>query len=566
MLKRFNIQIFYHKLTKKKKKKNTMNQNYVIGLDFGSDSVRCLITNVQTGEEISSSVICYPRWTKGRYCNPAENRYRQHPLDYTEAMEECVKNALKKCNVNIAKNIIGIGYDTTASTPVLIDRDGTPLSILDDFSEDPDAMFVLWKDHTAIKEAEEINEAIKSAETDYAKYSGGSYSCEWVWSKMLHILRQNKKIRKKAWSWVEHCDWIGGILTGNTRPETIYRSRCTAGHKAMWNADWGGLPPMSFFKKIDPLYSIFEDHLFSDTVVPGHCIGGLCESWAKRLGLKPGIAIAMGAIDCHAGAIGVGIAPGTLVKVIGTSTCDITIASSDNARNAVKGICGQVDSSVVPGLIGYEAGQSAFGDIYAWFKRLMEWTLELVPEEYRPKAENMILGKLNEEAARLPLSTEDPVALDWHNGRRAPDLNPNLKGAVYGLTLATTAPQLYKAFVEATAFGARAINERFIKEGVDIKEIIATGGIAKKSPYIMQVLADVIGTSIKVSDSCQPCALGGCIYAAVASGIYSEMEDAEKKMQSKCSVEYHPDSKRHKIYDILYKKYITISCKTERTE
>lgn len=532
-----------------------MEQSYFLGLDFGSDSVRCLVTD-DTGKELSSAIAHYPRWAKGLYCNPEENRYRQHPLDYIEAMEKCIKEALSVCAPDVAANIKGIGYDTTASTPVLTDADGTPLSILPGFAENPDAMFILWKDHTAVREAEEINKASRASATDYTKYSGGSYSCEWVWAKVLHCLRNDSSLVGKACSWVEHCDWLGGILTGNSKPETMYRGRCTAGHKAMWNAEWGGLPPMDFFMGIDSLYGTFTGHLYSDTVTAGTRIGGLCSEWAQRLGLKEGTAVAMGAIDCHAGAVGAGIMPGTLVKVMGTSTCDIAVTSPKSDGNRIAGgICGQVDGSVIPGLIGYEAGQSAFGDIYAWYKRLLGWTLNLIPEGDREEIADKILVRLNEEASTISPSAGDPVALDWHNGRRTPDLKPNLKGGIHGLSLATSAPQIFKAFVEATAFGARAISERFEEEGITVRQITAVGGISKKSPYVMQVLADVLGMEIKVADNGQSCALGACIFAAAAAGIYGSIPEAQKFMQSHCSKTYVPDMSRHEIYNILYNRY-----------
>ncbi len=533
-----------------------MENIYVIGLDFGSDSVRSLVINAADGQEIASAVAFYPRWKEGMYCNPAENRYRQHPLDYMEAMESCVKEALSLCPAGIAEQIVGIGFDTTASTPVLIDRSGTPLALREEFAENPDAMFVLWKDHTSITEADEINEAAHNGAVDYTKYCGGLYSCEWAWAKMLHVLRNDPSLAAQTWSWAEHCDWLGGILTGNSTTETMWRGRCTAGHKAMWNAEWGGLPPFEFFMGIDPIYKVFEGHLFSETVPAGTRIGGLCAEWASRFGLKEGIAVGMGAIDCHAGAVGVGITPGTLVKVMGTSTCDIAVASPEAVGSRVaRGICGQVDGSVVPGLIGYEAGQSAFGDIYAWFRRVMEWPLSLVSASEREEAAKRILAQLNIEAAAIEVTENDPVAHDWHNGRRTPDLNPNLKGGIDGLTLATTAPQMFKAFVEATAFGSRAINERFSEEGVDISKVVAVGGISKKSPYVMQVLSDVLGAEIKVADSEQACALGSGVFAACAAGVYGSVEEAQEAMKSACSVIYRPDAQRHGVYDVLYGKY-----------
>lgn len=536
-----------------------MTTNYLIGLDFGSDSVRALIINAKTGEELASATAVYPRWSRGEYCNPKENRYRQHPLDYIEAMTGCVTEALAQCPDGTGENVVGIGYDTTASTPALTDRNGVPLALTPGFEDDPDAMFILWKDHTATREADEINAAAHRNDTDYTKYSGGSYSCEWVWAKTLHCLRKNVRLRESVWSWTEHCDWIGGILTGNTRPETMYRGRCTAGHKAMWNAEWDGLPPMGFFKGIDPLYGIFEGHLYSETVVAGTRIGGLGKEWAERFGLREGIAVAMGAIDCHAGAVGCGIEPGTLVKVMGTSTCDIAIASAETTgARLVHGICGQVDGSVLPGYTGFEAGQAAFGDIYAWFKRLVGWSLCLVGEKERAAAEEAVLRKLNEEAAALEISADDPVALDWHNGRRTPDLDAKAKGAISGLTLATTAPRMFKAFVEATAFGAKAINERFVKEGVEINRIIAVGGISKKSPYVMQTLADILGAEIMVAQSEQSCALGSCIFAAAASGTFSSVIEAKKQLSSRFSGSYKPIAGHVEIYGMLYGKYKAI--------
>ncbi|MDE5691380.1 MAG: ribulokinase, partial [Alistipes sp.] len=460
------------------------NRTYTIGIDFGSDSVRCLVVDTADGRETASAVCAYPRWKQGLYCDPSQNRYRQHPLDYIESLERCVREALAQCGPETAANIRGISFDTTASTPALPDAAGTPLALLPEYAENPDAMFVLWKDHTALAEADRLNDLAKHWETDYTRYSGGTYSCEWVWAKMLHCLRNDPSLREKSYSWVEHCDWICALLAGDTTPETIARSRCVAGHKAMWHERWGGLPPFGFLKAVDPLLGIFEGHLYRQTATGDACIGRLCEEWASRLGLRPGIAIGMGAIDCHVGAVGAGIEPGTLVKVMGTSTCDIGVGTYEEAGDkAIRGICGQVDGSVLPGYVGFEAGQAAFGDIYAWYRRLLAWPLREIAQS-DPALEERILARLTEEAERLPLTPDDPVALDWHNGRRTPDADPRARGTLDGLTLATSAPALYKALVEATAFGSRAINERMLEEGVPIAEIRAIGGIARKSPYV----------------------------------------------------------------------------------
>lgn len=531
------------------------NQNYVLGIDFGSDSVRSLVVSASDGSEVAASVAAYPRWAEGRYCDPACNRYRQHPLDYLESFERCVRSVLEICGKEVAENIRGIGFDTTASTPVLTDRRGIPLSLLPEHAENPDAMFVLWKDHTALAEADAINDLAKRWKIDYTRYCGGTYSCEWVWAKMLRCLRNSPELRTQAYSWVEHADWIGAVLTGDTTPETIARSRCVAGHKAMWHASWGGLPAADFLEAVDPLLALFRGHLYRDTHTSERRIGGLSPAWAARLGLRRGIAVGLGAIDCHVGAVGAGIVPGVLVKVMGTSTCDILVADGVGVgRKAVRGICGQVDGSVLPGYVGFEAGQAAFGDIYAWFRRVMNWPLQRIAQG-NPTLEERILDELTAEAARLPLTADDPVALDWFNGRRSPDADPRVRGMIVGLTLATSAPALFKALVEATAFGSRAINERMLSEGIPIDGIIAIGGIAHKSPYVMQTLADVMGMPIRVAASDQACALGAAIFASVAAGLYTTVEAAQRVMCPGFSAEYLPDAARGAIYEKLYAHY-----------
>lgn len=531
------------------------NRTYTIGVDFGSDSVRCLVVDTADGREAASAVCAYPRWKAGLYCDPSQNRYRQHPLDYIESLEKCLREALAQCGPEVAGRVCGISFDTTASTPVLTDAQGTPLALLPQFAENPDAMFVLWKDHTALAEADALNDLAKRWETDYTRYSGGTYSCEWVWAKMLHCLRSDPALQRAAYSWVEHCDWICALLAGDTAPEKIARSRCVAGHKAMWHEAWGGLPPFGFLKAVDPLLGIFEGHLYRETATADTRIGGLCAEWAGRLGLRPGIAIGMGAIDCHVGAVGAGIEPGTLVKVMGTSTCDIGVGTYEEVGDkALRGICGQVDGSVLPGHVGFEAGQAAFGDIYAWYRRLLAWPLQRIAQS-DPALEERILAELTAEAERLPLTDEDPVALDWHNGRRTPDADPRARGAVDGLTLATSAPALFKALVEATAFGSRAINERLLDEGVAIDNVIAIGGIARKSPFVMRTMADVTGVPIRVTDSDQACALGAAMFAAVAAGLYPTIAAAQRAMSPGFSAEYRPDPARHAIYDRLYARY-----------
>ena len=527
---------------------------YVLGIDFGSDSVRCLVVDASDGRTIASASRDYPRWKAGLYCDASRNIYRQHPLDYLESMEACVLEALGEAGPGTGELVEGLSFDTTASSPVLVNRDGTPLSLLEPFAEDPDAMFVLWKDHSSIEEADRINEVAHSWREDYTRFSGGSYSCEWVWAKMLHVLKNSPHLREQAYSWVEHCDWISAVLVGRTDPLLMSRSRCVAGHKALWHESWGGLPPWDFLETVDPLLGLFKNHLFTDTVTADKKVGGLCPEWASQLGLREGIAVGLGAIDCHVGAVGAGIKPGTLVKVMGTSTCDIAVAYREGLGDRpVRGICGQVDGSVLPGLIGLEAGQSAFGDVYAWFRNLLGWTATAIGDE--SAAKDVILERLSSEAESIPLTGNDPVALDWFNGRRTPDADPRVKGLISGLTLATSAPAVYKSLVEATAFGSRAINERLVEEGIPFERVVAVGGISKKSPFVMRTMADVMGVPIDVLDSDQACALGAAMFASVAAGIHGSVAEAQAVMCPGIAETYSPDPERHAVFDELYSRY-----------
>lgn len=540
---------------------------YVIGVDYGSDSVRALIVNTETGEEVATSVKYYPRWEEGKYCNPSKNQYRQHPLDYLEVLEASIKECLSTSPEGTAENVVGIAFDTTGSTPVFTNEAGTPLSLLPEFAENPNAMFVLWKDHTAIKEATEINELASKWEIDYTSYEGGVYSSEWYWAKALHILRQDESVRKAAYSIVEHCEWIPAILTGVTKSSDIVRSRCACGHKAMWNEKWDGLPGEEFLTTLDPLLSGFRDRLFEKTFTAEKPVGKLTEEWAKRLGLTTNVVVAGGAFDCHMGAVGANIKPHTFVRVIGTSTCDIMVASrEDIGDNLIRGICGQVDGSVIPGMIGLEAGQSAFGDVYAWFKHVLEFPLNnilskstVIDDEAKQKlikeTTDKIIPALTIEAEKIPIGESTVIATDWMNGRRTPDANQKLTGTIAGLTLGSTAPRIFRALVEATAFGSRAIVERMRDEGVRIDNVIGIGGIALKSPFVMQTLSDVLNMPIKVCKTEQACALGAAMFAATAAGVYVTVEDAQEAMNSGFEHEYIPNPENVEIYSSLYEQY-----------
>jgi L-ribulokinase len=525
------------------------NDRFVIGVDYGTDSVRAVLVNAANGDEVSSSVFYYPRWKKGLYCDPAANQFRQHPLDYLEGIESAIKDCLTKAGAAIATNVKAISIDTTGSTPVAVDKKGIPLSMLPGFEDNPNAMFVLWKDHTSINEAAAINSYAEKCETNYLQFVGGIYSAEWFWAKLLHILRVDEKVEKACYSWVEHCDWIPFLLAGGNDIYQMKRSVCSAGHKALWAEDFNGLPPDDFFSGIDPLLKGFTSRLFSKTYTSDKAAGTLCAGWAKRLGLSTDVLIGVGAFDAHMGAVGGQIEPYYLSKVMGTSTCDILVAPATEVKNIlVKGICGQVNGSVIPGMIGMEAGQSAFGDAYAWFNNLLNWTLS--PEEKKD-----LIPALSEAAAKLPLDENDELAIDWMNGRRTPDAKQILKGAITGINLASDAPKIFRAIVEATCFGAKAIVDRFISEGIPVKGLIGLGGVSKKSPFIMQMMADVMNRPIRIHRSEQTCAAGAAMFAATVAGIYPKVEDAMQAMGQGFDAEYFPDRVKAAIYQKRYTQY-----------
>ncbi len=536
-------------------------ENLVIGLDFGTDSVRALLVDAATGEEQKSAVRIYPRWNDGLYCDSRQSQFRQHPLDHIEAMEAVIREVLSGIPDDAVNRIRGLSVDTTGSTPVAVDRYGIPLALLPEFAENPNAMFVLWKDHTAIGEADEINQLAHRWETDYTTYSGGSYSSEWFWAKMLHILRADPEVARYAYSWMEHCDWIPHLLCGHDDVLTMKRSRCAAGHKAMWHEDFGGLPSETFLTTLDPCLKGMRSRLYQQTYTADVAVGTISPEWAKRTGLPGDLVVGVGAIDAHMGAVGAAIRPYSLVKVVGTSTCDMLVAPVEQHGNQlVNGICGQVDGSVVPGMLGFEAGQSAFGDLYQWFARLVAYPITtLLSDSFNQQEQHALISRilvtLNQEAEALPVTDADEVVLDWINGRRTPDVNPALSGWLTGITLGTDAPRLFKALVEATAFGSKAIVDRFEAEGIPVREIIATGGIAKKSPYVMRVLADVLGRPIKTVKTEQSCALGAAMYATVVAGVHPSIDAAQGAMSSGFEQEFQPRPDRSAVYTALYQRY-----------
>ncbi len=527
---------------------------YTIGLDYGTNSVRCVIVDVTDGGEVATSVYEYPTGDAGIILDPADhNLARQNPADYIDGIEVTIKQALagakKTSKAFNASQVVGIGIDTTGSTPLPVDQTGKPLSMLDEFKDNPNAQAWLWKDHTGHAEAAEITELAKKAHPEYLAKCGSTYSSEWFFSKILHCLRTDPRVFDAAYSWVECCDYIPAVLTGAEKPDKIKRSRCAAGHKAMFNAEWGGLPAKDFLAKLDPKLGKLRDRLYDETYTVQDKAGDLTTDWAKRLGLTVGIPVAVGAFDAHLGAVGSGIAPGRLVKIIGTSTCDMLVAPTDQELADIPGICGIVDGSILPGYFGLEAGQSAVGDIFNWF-------VNYIAPGGKSAGSHEALTK---KAAKLKPGQSGLLALDWNNGNRTILVDQRLTGLLLGQTLHTKPEEIYRALIEATAFGALTIINRFEEYGVEVTEVINCGGIAEKNPLLMQIYADVTGREMKVSRSAQSCALGAAIAGAVVAGPqaggYDSFADAQPAMCGIKDITYKPIAENHKVYQRLYSLY-----------
>ncbi len=525
-------------------------KTFSLGIDYGTSSVRALIVDTATGRELASHVFDYPSGVQGILLDRRDpNLARQNPEDYIRGFFASVRGALaraKKTRGFDPARIVGIGVDTTGSTPIPVDRDGTPLAMLPDFRNDLAAQAWLWKDHTAFEEAGIITAAAKKAGVPYLKKCGGTYSSEWFWSKVWHCERAHPRVFKAAYSWVEHADFMPAYLTGNTDPRRLRRSICAAGHKAMYADAWKGLPSRAFLKKLSPGLADLRGRLYNRAVPADQVAGLLDKKIARKAGLPASIPVAVGAFDAHMGAVGSGIRPGTLVKILGTSTCDMLVWPADRKLRDIPGICGIVPGSIVPGMYGLEAGQSAVGDIFNWFVN------QLCPAKFVGK--NAHAG-LTRAAARLRPGQSGLIALDWNNGNRTVLVDPLLTGMLVGQTLHTTAPEIYRALIEATAFGALTIIRRFEEYGVRVREVVNCGGITGKNPVLMQIYADILNRPMRISGSDQTCALGAAIFGAVAGRAHPDTPTAQRSMTSVKAKVFTPDPANVKVYRELYKLY-----------
>ena len=526
---------------------NTSLLMFTLGIDYGTNSVRALVVRCADGAELGSCVIPYPSGREGVLLDPRDHHLaRQHPGDYLFGLEKSVKGALaaaKQARGFSPAKVIGLGVDTTGSSPIPVDAKNVPLALNPKWRKNPHAQCWLWKDHTSWREAARITALAAQHRPQFIAKCGNTYSSEWFWSKLWHCRNVAPAVFSAAYSWVELCDWVPSVLAGVTDPRQVKRGICAAGHKALYSADWGGLPDQKFLALLDPALADLRDRLYPKAHDATEPAGALCAEWAKKLGLPAGIPIAIGEFDVHYGAIGCGVAEGTLVKVIGTSTCDCGVVSANKSVPDIPGICGIVPGAILPGFYGIEAGQSAVGDIFKWW-------VEVVCEGDAARH-----VRLTKEVTQQKPGQSGLLALDWQNGNRTILVDPLLTGLILGCTLHTTQAEIYRALIEATAFGARAIIERMREYGVPIERVVCAGGIAEKNPLLMQIYADVTGCTMLVSGSSQACALGAAISAAVLAGAHPDFPTAQRKMTSLQKVAYRPKPAAQKTYHRLYALY-----------
>lgn len=533
---------------------------YVIGIDYGTDSARAVLVDAADGKVIAGKTSCYRRWGKGLYCDPATQQFRQHPLDYLECLEEVLRAVVEQCPDRSA--IKAICVDTTASTPCFCDAQARPLAMTEGFEENPNAMFVLWKDHSAHREARIITDAAAACQPNYTCLNGNDYSPECFWSKVWHIINVDEAVHKAGVSLIELCDFIPAVLTGVKDYRDIKPGRSVAAAKHLWADKWGGFPPDSFFASLDERLVPVKHNLAQGSQTSDHIAGRLCPEWAGKLGLSTEVVIGYGMIDAHSGAVGAGVCPGRFVINMGTSGCMMFVMPKETVGDTiVDGVFGQADDSIIPGCVGFETGLSALGDAYAWFRNVLSWPLRRIAAEHpeleslMAEEEDRLIASLTEAARQLPLDLDAPFANDHLNGRRSPDPTSEISATIAGLKLTTQAPEVFKAIVEATVFGFRAIAEFLEHRGICADSFVAVGGIPRKSPYVMQMLSDALGREVAVSDCNDSCAMGVAMFAAVDAGIYADIAEAQKAMAQPTSVVYRPNPDVAAYYAARFMKY-----------
>ncbi len=520
---------------------------FTIGLDYGTNSARALVVDCADAREIGTAVVDYPSGNQGILLNSSDHHLaRQNPADYVFALEKATLLALEAARIAEPSfsndQVVGLGMDGTGSSPLPVDQNNAPLAYDPKFSGNLNAQCWLWKDHTSIPEATAITDAARKLRPQYLAKIGGTYSSEWSWAKIWHCLKVDPAVFDAAYSWVELADFIPAVLAGVRDPLAIRRGVCMAGHKALYAEDWGGFPDKEFLTVLDPKLAALRDRLFTEAHDASAIAGNLCPTWAEKLGLTVGIPIAIAEMDVHYGAIGCGVDEGTLVKVIGTSTCACAVVSAEKTVADIPGICGIVKGAILPGYFGIEAGQSAVGDIFKWF---VEGVL----------GDAALHGKLTEDASAMKPGQSGLLALDWNNGNRTILVDQSLTGLLLGQTLYTTKAEIYRALIEATAFGARAIVDRIKEYGVPVERIVCSGGIAEKNALLMQIYADVTGCEMRLSRSSQSCALGSAIGAAVVAGAHPDFKTAQAAMTGLKEISYKPIPENQAAYQQPYTLY-----------
>lgn len=524
---------------------------YLIGIDYGTDSARAVLSD-SFGHIIAASTGYYPRWAKGLFCDPSICKFRHHPLDYLEVLEQTLKDVVAACPD--PSKIRAIAMDSTCSTPCFVDENLVPLSLKPGYEDDPDAMFVVWKDHSMVREANEITAwCAKQPGHNYASHCGLNYSAECYWSKILDIVRRRPEIRRDGWTLLENCDFVPAVLTGTTDPGKMRYSHPGASAKHMWAEEWGGFPPDEFFDALDPALTRIRHHMSEVNFYSDESAGHLCPEWARKLGLSEDVVVAAGNIDSYAGAMAANVRKGTLAMNIGTTGCFMTEIPTGTV--SVPGVFGQVPGGIHRGMDLLEVGLSAFGDMFAWYRRLLGWA-----------GGDDIMARITAAAQALPLDESIPVATDNFNGRRSPKPNDALPASIMGLTINTTAPQLFRSLVEAAAYATRAVVEHLAGYGVIIDRFVAMGGVSQKSPFVMQTLADVLRSPVSVVDCKDTCAMGDTLFAAVAGGVWPDLDTAASHMCPGILRVYEPAEGVESYYERRYAKYLSLSAFTESSQ